>query len=224
LVPTKKKVKSSLLLLSLIFLAMTFCITPISTAVEDSWPIKVKVVDKLDAHFYPGERNDWILTISNKEDEPCDITITETHTFPVGVYMLVSIGGFKYIFGSKFAIKPDHTVSLNITVVAPGDAGTGRVKITITIRTFFELSVTISPSSATLDVGQSQLFTSTVKDGTPPYTYQWYLDGAPVSGATKPTWKFTPKSLGSYTIYVKVTDNAGTQATSNTAHVRVGRK
>jgi PKD repeat protein len=82
-------------------------------------------------------------------------------------------------------------------------------------------SVTISPSSVTMDVGQSQLFQSTVSGGTLPYTYQWYLNGNPVSGATNPTWTFSPSSAGSYTVYLKVTDNAGVQVTSNTVPVTV---
>lgn len=104
----------------------------------------------------------------------------------------------------------------------------GKYTFTLTITIQYEsgqaLSVTILPSSATLDVGQSQSFTSTVTDGTSPYTYQWYLNGAPVSCATKPTWTFTPTSAGSYTVYVKVTDSLGMHATSNTATVTVNRR
>ena len=83
------------------------------------------------------------------------------------------------------------------------------------------LSVSISPTSAVLYVGQSQLFISDVTGGTAPYTYQWYLNGAPVSGATSLNWTFTPSSAGSYTVYVEVTDNVGIQAASNIAAVAV---
>jgi membrane carboxypeptidase/penicillin-binding protein PbpC len=83
------------------------------------------------------------------------------------------------------------------------------------------LSMTISPGSATLDVGQSQLFTSTVTDGASPYSYQWYLNGAPVSDATKPTWNFKPTAAGSYTVYVRVNDSLDMNATSNVANVIV---
>jgi hypothetical protein len=66
------------------------------------------------------------------------------------------------------------------------------------------LSVTISPVETTIYVGQSVTFTSSVSGGTPPYSYQWYLNGNPVSGATSPTWTFNPPEQGIYYVYVVV--------------------
>ncbi|MCJ7768681.1 dockerin type I domain-containing protein, partial [Candidatus Bathyarchaeota archaeon] len=82
-------------------------------------------------------------------------------------------------------------------------------------------SVSISPSSVVIEIAQSQLFTSTVSGGTIPHSYQWYLNGTLVSGATSGSWTFTPASAGSYTVYAKVTDAVGMQATSNNATVTV---
>jgi outer membrane protein assembly factor BamB len=81
--------------------------------------------------------------------------------------------------------------------------------------------VSISPRSATVEVNQSQLFNSTVSPGTgtPPFTYQWYLDGAAFAGATDPTWNFTPTSKGLQTIYLIVTDSDGIQAKSQVATI-----
>jgi hypothetical protein len=91
---------------------------------------------------------------------------------------------------------------------------------TLTVTSSSSLTVTISPTTATIVTGQSISFTSTALAGTSPYSYQWYLNGAPVSGATGASWTFTPTSSGSYTVYVKVTDSIGKQATSNTARVQ----
>jgi parallel beta-helix repeat protein len=83
------------------------------------------------------------------------------------------------------------------------------------------LSVSISPSSVFTYVSQPQLFSSNVAGGISPYTYQWYLDGAPVSGAINPTWAFIPTSVSSYTVSLVVNDSATppTSAQSNNASV-----
>jgi hypothetical protein len=83
------------------------------------------------------------------------------------------------------------------------------------------IQVSISPESKVMSVGQSQTFTSSISGGTSPYTYQWYLNGASVSGATSASWTFTAETSGSYTVYVSVSDEAGALETSNTAAVTV---
>jgi len=83
------------------------------------------------------------------------------------------------------------------------------------------LSVSISPLSASILVGQSVTFTSTVSGGYTPYNYQWYLNGNPVSGATSKTWTFTPSASGIYYVYLKVTDDKGNTAQSDTARIIV---
>jgi hypothetical protein len=83
------------------------------------------------------------------------------------------------------------------------------------------LLVTINPMSATIYLGQSVNFSSTVSGGTSPYTYQWYLNGNPVSGATSGSWTFTPSAIGVYSVYLKVTDVSSTTAQSGTAQVTV---
>jgi hypothetical protein len=107
----------------------------------------------------------------------------------------------------------------NVTVHA-GITGTSSVAHTATVLPTPPL-VTISPTSVTLDVGQSQNFTSSVSGGAWPYSYQWYLNGSPVSGATGFSWIFAPGSPGSYSVYVNVTDSIGQRAKSNIATVTV---
>jgi parallel beta-helix repeat protein len=83
------------------------------------------------------------------------------------------------------------------------------------------LSASISPLSASILVGQSVTFTSTVSGGYAPYSYQWYLNAAPVSGATSNTWALTPATSGIYHVYLKVTDAKGNTAQSETARITV---
>jgi hypothetical protein len=81
-------------------------------------------------------------------------------------------------------------------------------------------SVSVSPASVVIDVGRPQLFTSSASGGTSPYSYQWYLNGVAVSGATGSSWTFVPASQGSYTVYVNTTDKIGARAKSNIATVQ----
>jgi parallel beta-helix repeat protein len=83
------------------------------------------------------------------------------------------------------------------------------------------LSVSISPLSASILVGQSVTFTSTVSGGYTPYTYQWYLNGNPVSGATSNMWIFTPTASEICYVHLKVTDAKGNTAQSDTARIVV---
>jgi parallel beta-helix repeat protein len=83
------------------------------------------------------------------------------------------------------------------------------------------LSVSISPSSVTLIVGQSKLFTSTVKGGRSPYSYHWYLNGLAVQDANDSTWIFMPARTGTYDIFLNVTDGAGTTEKSNIGQIIV---
>jgi hypothetical protein len=83
------------------------------------------------------------------------------------------------------------------------------------------LAVIINPLSATIHVGESVSFTSTPSGGTSPYTYQWYLNGNPVSGATSSSWAFTPTGSGIYYVYLKVTDSANNTVQSETARITV---
>jgi hypothetical protein len=88
------------------------------------------------------------------------------------------------------------------------------------------LTGSISPTLVTMDAYQSNLFTSAVSGGIAPYSYQWYLNGVAVPGATNATWTFTPTSFtpampSYYTVYLNVTDSTGSIVDSNTATVTV---
>jgi hypothetical protein len=113
--------------------------------------------------------------------------------------------------GTNVGTAPTYTVAMNANYV---------------LKAFFKTaptppSVSISPMTATILVGQQVSFTSTVSGGTPPYTYQWYLNNQPVSGATSNTWTFTPTATGTYYIFLEVKDSAGNTARSDPAKVTV---
>ncbi len=76
---------------------------------------------------------------------------------------------------------------------------------------------TISPSSPTIDNGQSVTLAVNPSGGTSPYTYQWYTSSdcstSPISGATASTLAASPGSSTTY--YVKVTDSTSTTSCSS---------
>ncbi len=149
-----------------------------------------------------------------------------------GATFIIGKGGSQTFLGTgtlswnsaQTVFKAGHKNNITLTLTFHPTAAVGAYKMNMWVDFTPTLSANISPSSTTLYVGQCRLFTSSVVGGTSPYKYQWYLNGTAVSGATKPTWTFTPTSAGSYTIYVKVTDNDGMQATSNTATVTVNSR
>ncbi|MGC8618695.1 MAG: hypothetical protein ACP5UZ_08200, partial [Thermoplasmata archaeon] len=80
------------------------------------------------------------------------------------------------------------------------------------------LTVTISPASSTLDVGQYVVIS--VVNPYFAFTYVWYVGGIAVTGANQASYKFIPQAPGTYQIYVNVT-NGTQQANSNIATVTV---
>ena len=74
------------------------------------------------------------------------------------------------------------------------------------------VTVSISSSKNPIDYGMSVTFNSNVTGGTPPYSYQWSLNGANVSGATSSTWTTSTLPVGNDSIRVWVTDSVGDPA------------
>lgn len=82
------------------------------------------------------------------------------------------------------------------------------------------LSVSISPTSATISTSGFQMFTSTVSGGTPQYYYTWTVGSSPVSHQVG-TFEFIPPAVGTYQVTLTITDSSSGRATSNTATVNV---
>jgi hypothetical protein len=84
------------------------------------------------------------------------------------------------------------------------------------------LSVSSSPSSASIQIGQTQNFTATASGGTYPYTYQWYYSNNTAIGGNSSVLSVTPTVNGTHTYYCNVTDAHPTVAMSNTITLNVG--
>jgi hypothetical protein len=82
-------------------------------------------------------------------------------------------------------------------------------------------SVSINPMLTSIYLGNSVAFTSTVNGGTSPYSYQWYLNNNPVTGATSNSWTYTPPTTGTYFVYLKVSDASSNTVQSDTAKITV---
>jgi PKD repeat protein len=123
--------------------------------------------------------------------------------------------------GSTWAFVPSSAGSYSVYLNVTDSTGVTAKSNVIAIAVNPAPSVTVLPVSSGLNVGQLQLFTSEVSNGTSPFTYQWCLNGSSVSGATGSTWAFVPSSAGSYSVYLNVTDSVGDRVKSNTATVTV---
>ena len=117
---------------------------------------------------------------------------------------------------STFEFTPSFT-GLNFIYAKIADSLGSTVEIGAEVYVNPPISVSISPSSAMIDAGQSQAFTSNVSGGTAPYSYQWYADGSPVMGATSSIYTFTAQYAGIYDISVKVIDVFGMSGLSTFA-------
>ncbi|MGB9676506.1 MAG: InlB B-repeat-containing protein, partial [Candidatus Bathyarchaeales archaeon] len=141
-----------------------------------------------------------------------------TYTYTAGSQVQVTAvpsGGYVFDYweldGINVGTATTYTVTMNANHV---------------LKAFFRsapppLLISINPMSASILVNQQMMFTSNVTGGTSPYTYQWYLNDAAISGANGTSWTFKPTEAGIYYVYLKVWDYAGGMAQSGTARVVV---
>jgi hypothetical protein len=156
-------------------------------------------------------------------------------TIPAGITAIPGQGWYDVLTSVTLTAPPVTDYTFNHWKVDGISRGTGVNPITVTMdaahtavayyeKTLLPLSVTISPMETNMYLHDSVWFTATVSGGTSPYTYQWYVNGNPVSGATGSTWSFTPPSIGTYFVYVNVTDSHGNTTQSGNARVTVAER
>jgi hypothetical protein len=148
-------------------------------------------------------------------------------TLPYEYYWSLNKGSFSGPFTSPSwtftpSTKGSYNVTCKVTDSSTPDIGpTWPKSIAPVVTVNPPPTVSISPTSVALDVGQSLGFTAYAQNGTTPYTYQWCLNNAAVSGATSSSWTFTPSAAGSYSVYVNVTDSVSFRVKSNVATATV---
>jgi hypothetical protein len=119
----------------------------------------------------------------------------------------------------------------SVTVTAQRAADTitlssgGKSVTSITFDVSNVLTASVSPTSWTMDIGQSNTFTATGSGGSGFFmSYQWYVDGAPQVGQTAQTFGYSPATAGTKSITATVTDSLGatsSQSSPSTINVAV---
>jgi len=139
-----------------------------------------------------------------------DVTGAEDGFFNLQIVWQNETGSVTTVLDTTQPIVQGESLSWTLTPTNGGGYTVSEVQL---------LSASISPLSASVITGQPVTFTSTVSGGYAPYSYQWYLNGAPVSGATSVSWIFTPSASGIYYVYAKVTDTSSSTTQSETARI-----
>jgi polygalacturonase/pectin methylesterase-like acyl-CoA thioesterase len=152
------------------------------------------------------------------------VTVNGTSPLSYQWYFSADGASFSPIAGATGATLPITAVSLSnegyyrvtITNVA-GSATSTTAQLTVNQ----PLTITGQPTGAALNLGDSfTLFVTAV--GKPAPTYQWYLNGASLAGATGATYTIASAAAANAGLYtVVVSNSAGDQVTSSAASVAV---
>ena len=136
---------------------------------------------------------------------------------PGGSFVDVGTNSASYSFvTSGSTATGSWSFELQVTDASSINVTSNAVSVTVNIAP----TVSMSPSSWTMDVGQSKMFTANPTGGSGSYPssgYQWYVGGAPQSGQTASTFNYLANSAGSPLITVTVTDSLGVTSVPSSA-------
>lgn len=128
------------------------------------------------------------------------------------------------------AINGASSASFTINNSQPADAGNYSVVIsnaagsvtsaTATLSVYLVPTITVQPVSASVSSGASASF-SVAASGSPVPSYQWYKNGAAISGATQSTYSIPTVQSSDAGNYYAVASSLAGAATSNTASLTV---
>jgi hypothetical protein len=104
------------------------------------------------------------------------------------------------------------------TVVLTSGGQTAETSVTVTVNDATGVSFTTHPVSQTVAPGAAAIFTAAVNNpGGATLSYQWLLNGTPVSGATSATLTVPSASASAVGLYTLAVTANGTTTTSNPA-------
>ena len=174
--------------------------------------------------------NNLIMVITPLGQSSIKFTAIAAGSSQTNIYDLSSVPGIasgKSIYGTwTFSAYAEDSSGANYG----GNSGSQIIYTSpVNLKINPALTEAITPSSTTLDQGQSVSFTNDTVGGTKSYSYQWYesYNGgtySKVSGATSHTYTFsttTSTTAGTYSFKLQVTDSASTKNIVNSTPATV---
>ncbi|MBL0209313.1 MAG: DUF11 domain-containing protein [Holophagaceae bacterium] len=158
------------------------------------------------------------------------VSATTTLGLVTGANPVVASLGDMAVGGSAtftVTVRPTTTAAVSGTVTVSGNF-TDTVPANDTSTASFanpsggpQVSITTQPVGATIYPGSTHSMSVVAQDGCGGFTYQWYLNGVAVGGATAANYTTPVLPIGTHNYTVRVTEGSGFYVISNVAVVTV---